>query len=200
MTARLANPRVLVIVAALAPGVVALGWMGLGTRLRAIAATCSPCQKAKEQARLEGLDAPTKPALWAAYTQLAGEARWSESHWQIASGVLSNHWAYPAVEAAGWPTFYRLVLFAALERCTHPEATDGQRPQLAAAIAHGLLSVPPAIQIAIMLAVKDTPLAADTSLRESLGALAATGEPLARKDATALLRAGATVPSGTEAP
>lgn len=200
MTARFANPRVLVVVAALAPGVVALGWMALGTHLRAAAATCSPCQKAKEQARLEGLDAHTKPTLWAAYTQLAGDARWTESHWKVATNILSNQWAYPDAEAAGWPTFYRLVLFAALERCTHPGATDGQRQLVAAAIAEGLLSVPPATQVAIMLAITGTALVADPAIRESLATLAAHGEPLPRKDAAALLRAGATVPSVPESP
>ena len=193
-----AHPRGITIAAALVPGVLVLAWMGWGDRLRAAVSTCSPCQKAKEQARTEGLDAHTKPTLWAAYTQLAGDARWTESHWKVATNILSNQWAYPVAEAAGWPTFYRLVLFAALERCTHPEATDGQRQEVAAAISQGLLTVPPATQVAIMLAIKGTALVADPGLRESLATLAVTGEPLPGNDAAALLHAGATVPSGPE--
>ena len=190
----------LVIGAALLPGAVALGWMAMDPRARAAIGTCPPCQKAKEQARLEGLDPLTKPVLWAAYTELAGDTTWTDARWTVAINVLANQWPIPPGEAAGQPLFYRLTLFATLERLTRRDASDKRHADVAAALARGLSAVRPATQVAIMLAIKGTPLVVHPALRDSLATLAANGEALPRRDAAALLSSTTPVPPAPHAP
>lgn len=181
------SPRTLTIAAALVPGALALAWMGAGARVRDTIATCSPCVKAKEQARLEGLSPETTPALLRIHADLASVPEWSDEQWSLATSVLSGQWVCPPAEALALGSFYRLILFATLDRCTLLDANHPRRTQVGEALAGGLLTQPPATQIALMLAIKPTAFASRVRIRESLVVLAASRQPLVGKDAQLFL-------------